>query len=203
MNNITTYDGAVRYLNRIYDLLNARFFESSLSKPTITIYATPRAYGHFTLSENTWVSANGGTHEINIDAGTLGRPIKNVVATLLHEMVHYYNYIHHISDCSRGGKYHNHHFKEAAEAHGLIVHHNDKNGWSKTEPSEERLEFVSANNLTDILIHRNVRKTSSKKKSSSRKYVCPCCGISVRATKEVSIACVKCSQIMRLQQKKA
>ena len=75
----------------------------------------PRAYGHFSLREDTWVSKLGGTHEINIGAGTLARPIEDVAATLLHEMVHYYNYENGIQDCSRGNTYHNRRFKTAAE----------------------------------------------------------------------------------------
>lgn len=34
-----------------------------------------------------------------------------------------------------------------------------------------------------------------KKKSSTRKYVCPKCGISIRATKEIRIACIDCGNI--------
>ena len=33
-----------------------------------------------------------------------------------------------------------------------------------------------------------------KKKSSTRKYICDCCGISVRATKDVDIMCINCTK---------
>ena len=213
MKQLTTYNRAAQYLNRIFDLLNAEFFENALSRPTITIQTTPRAYGHFTLREDTWVSKLGGTHEINIGAGTLSRPIEEVAATLLHEMVHYYNYENGIQDCSRGNTYHNKKFKAAAEAHGLIVTHSDKYGWSHTAPSEALLDFILENGLTDILINRNeyggfqVTRTGTHsgtgtppppKPSSSRKYKCPCCGNSVRATKLVNIACLDCSEQMVL-----
>lgn len=92
MKELTSYNRVAGYLNKVFDLLNAEFFENALSRPTITIQSTPRAYGHFSLREDTWVSKLGGTHEINIGAGTLARPIEEVTATLLHEMVHYYNY---------------------------------------------------------------------------------------------------------------
>lgn len=126
MKELTSYNRVAGYLNKVFDLLNAEFFENALSRPTITIQSTPRAYGHFSLREDTWVSKLGGTHEINIGAGTLARPIEEVAATLLHEMVHYYNYENGIQDCSRGNTYHNRRFKAAAEAHGLIVEHSDK-----------------------------------------------------------------------------
>ena len=207
MKELTSYNRVAGYLNKVFDLLNAEFFENALSRPTITIQSTPRAYGHFSLREDTWVSKLGGTHEINIGAGTLARPIEEVAATLLHEMVHYYNYERGVQDCSRGNTYHNKRFKAAAEAHGLTVTHSDKYGWSHTAPAEELLDFILENGLTNILISRNefvgfhVTGTGTHdgtpvippaRRSSTRKYICSCCGNSVRATKAVNIACLDC-----------
>ena len=215
MKQLTSYNRVAGYLNKVFDLLNEEFFESALSRPTITIQSTPKAYGHFSLREDTWVSKIGGTHEINIGAGTLARPIEEVAATLLHEMVHYHNHIMGIQDCSRGNTYHNRKFKDAAEARGLIVTHSDKYGWSHTSPSDRLLEFIMDNDLTDILINRNefggFRITGTgthsgtptvaglpPRTSSGRKYMCPCCGMSVRATKVVNVACLDCDQQLLL-----
>ena len=214
MKQLTSYNRAAGYLNKIFDLLNEAYFESTLSRPTITIQSTPKAYGHFSLREDTWISKLGGTHEINIGAGTLSRNIESVVATLLHEMVHYYNYVNGIQDCSRGNTYHNKRFKQAAEQRGLTVEHSEKYGWSHTSPTEELLDFVINNGLTDILINRNeqgyfrvgggtgthnggVEITGKPPRTSStRKYICPCCGMSVRATRTVRIACIDCDEQM-------
>ena len=73
MKELTTYSRAAGYLNRIFDLLNQEFFENTLSRPTITIQSTPKAYGHFSLRDDTWISKGGAFHEINIGAGTLVR----------------------------------------------------------------------------------------------------------------------------------
>ena len=165
------------------------------------------------MRDDTWVSKLGGTHEINIGAGTLARPIEEVAATLLHEMVHYFNYENGVQDCSRGNTYHNKKFKAAAEAHGLNVEHSDKYGWSHTSPSDALLDFILENGLTDILINRNeysgfqitgtgrhsgTNTTPPPRPSSTRKYICPCCGNSVRATKAVNIACLDCDTQMEL-----
>ena len=215
MKQLTSYNRVAGYLNKVFDLLNAEFFGSALSRPTITIQSTPKAYGHFSLREDTWVSKIGGTHEINIGAGTLARPIEEVAATLLHEMVHYYNHVNGIQDCSRGNTYHNRKFKDAAEERGLIVTHSDKYGWSHTSPSDRLLEFIMDNDLTDILLNRNefgsFRITGTgthsgtptvaglpPRTSSSRKYMCPCCGMSVRATKVVNVACLDCNEQLQL-----
>ena len=213
MKELTTYNRAAGYLNRIFDLLNQDFFEGTLSRPTITIQSTPKAYGHFSLRDDTWISKRGAFHEINIGAGTLARPIEEVTATLLHEMVHYHNYILGIQDCSRGGTYHNRKFRDSAEAHGLIVDHHDKYGWTITSPSDALLQFCLDNDLSDILINRNeyggCRVTGTgthapapppvtTRTSSTRKYICPCCGNSVRATKNVNIGCLDCQAPMIL-----
>ncbi len=212
MKQLTSYNRTAGYLNKIFDLLNAEFFENALSRPTITIQSTPKAYGHFTTREDTWVSTIGSTHEINIGAGTLARPIENVVATLLHEMIHYYNHVNGVQDCSRGGTYHNKQFKAAAEARGLLVTKSEKYGYAHTEPADRLLNFVLENGLTDILITRNelfsftvppttagTNVGTAVKKSSTRKYVCPCCGTGIRATKEVRILCMDCGEQMILE----
>ena len=111
MKQLTTYNRAAAYLNTIFDLLNARYFEGALSRPIITIQSTPKAYGHYTLYDAWSVDGDKGMREINIGAGTLSRPIENVVATLLHEMVHYWNDTNGIKDASRGNTYHNKNFK--------------------------------------------------------------------------------------------
>ena len=100
---------------------------------------------------------------------------------------------------------------DATERHGLCVEHSDKYGWSHTSPSDDLLEFVMANNLTDILLNRNeysgfrivgtgahsgTNGETPPRTSSTRKYACPCCGNSVRATKVVNIACLDCGQQM-------
>ena len=197
MKQLTSYNRVAGYLNKLFDLLNEHYFENALSRPTITIQSTPKAYGHFTLRDDTWVSAVGNTHEINLGAGTLARPIEEVAATLLHEMVHFYCYLNHIKDTSRNGTYHNKRFQEIAETHGLIVAHHPKYGWTLTSPADDLLDFILETGLTDILITRNEHPAFPlPKKSSSRKYRGPCCGNSVRATKAVHIACLDCRRMM-------
>lgn len=213
MKELTSYNRVAGYLNKIFDLLNAEFFEGALSRPTITIQSTPKAYGHFSLREDTWISKRGASHEINIGAGTLARPIEEVCATLLHEMVHYYNFVNGVQDCSRGGTYHNRRFKASAEAHGLVIEHDERYGWTVTSPSDRLLEFVMDNDLTDILMNRNefsgfhIGGTGTHSgngtatvgtSSSTRKYICPCCGMSVRATRVVRIACLDCGEQLQI-----
>ena len=216
MKQLTSYVRAVGYLNRLFDLLNERFFDSELIRPTITIQSTPRAYGHFTLRGDTWKSLTGDSYEINIGAGTLSRPIELTATTLYHEMIHLFCATHGLKDTSNNYVYHNKVFKREAETHGGAIVEKDPSGrygWTMTKPSEAMLDFILKNGLTDILITRNefpsfataggnshnsggLLSASTKKPSSSRKYICPCCGNSVRATKMVHISCMDCDEEM-------
>ncbi len=96
----------VRFLERAFDLLNERYFESALSKPIITIQSSPKSYGHFTC-EKVWKDNGESYHEINISAENINRPAQDVIATLEHEMIHLYCTQNGIKDTSRGGTYHN------------------------------------------------------------------------------------------------
>lgn len=210
MKELVKYSRVTGYLEKMYRELNKDKFNGELEEPVITIQSTPRAYGHVTVGK-VWQVEKQDTeyrYELNIGAGTLDRPIENVVSTLLHEMVHIYHLQNGIQDCSRGGTYHNKKFKEKAESIGLIIDYDKKIGWSITSPSEELIEYIISKDWQDIRINRNEycglagtgktgKGTSSgdtgKKASSTRKYICPCCGASVRATRTLSIVCGECA----------
>ena len=71
------------YLEKIFRAVNARYFNGELEEPIITIQSTPKAYGHVTVAKS-WQRGESTRHELNIGAGTLDRPIENVVATFVH-----------------------------------------------------------------------------------------------------------------------
>lgn len=199
-----TISQATKFLEDAFDVLNKEYFESALPKPIITIQTSPRAYGHFTARE-VWQDAQRkkGYHEINIGAERLNRPIANTIATLVHEMVHYYCQINGIQDTSRGGTYHNKRFKEEAEKRGLLIDYDQKIGFSITQPAPALKKFCTSQKWRNKLtIARSGEfggaDPKPKKPSSTRKYVCPCCGQSVRATKDVNILCMDCSQQMQV-----
>ena len=200
------------YLEKIFRAVNAKYFGGQLEEPIITIQSTPKAYGHVTVAK-AWQRGDTTRHELNIGAGTLNRDIVYVVCTLVHECVHLWNLQNGIQDCSRGGTYHNKRFKEAAEARDLCIEHDARYGWTITSPADGLLDFILQNGLTDILLNRNeasgfqITGTGTHsgntngappKPSSTRKYVCPCCGMSVRATKEVRIMCMDCGKQMEV-----
>ena len=212
MKEISKYSRLAMYLEKLYDKLNHDFFEDSLERPVITVQSTARAYGHYTLYD-AWSIKGEGYRELNIGAGTLDRPIENVLATLLHEMCHQYNdVVLNVQDCSRGGTYHNRLFKETAESHGLMVTKTETNGYSRTEPADELLEWILNHNIQEIQLCRNDLpmmvpvigmgsgspvSSAGRAKSGSRRYVCPECGTIVRATRLVNVICGDCMCGMR------
>ena len=76
-----------------FEVLNRVYFDGELPPIVITIMSSPRTNGHYTVNE-VWRSEEEYLHEINISAEHLNRPIENIMATLCHEMVHYYCALH-------------------------------------------------------------------------------------------------------------
>ena len=201
-------------LEKAFRLLNAELFNNELETPIITVIPTPRAYAHYT-TVNVWDVNGEGKREINIASGTLDRPLENILASLVHEMVHMYcDTILNEKDTSNNGIYHNKTYKREAEAHGLIVTRSEKYGWSHTEPADILLQFVlDHDELREIEMCRanpsmvsvgigthtgnsNGTKPVGKAPTHHRKYICPVCGVSCRATKQINIMCMDCNQRM-------
>lgn len=200
-------------LEKLFRRLNEDWFDNELETPVITIQSTPKAFGHYSVLP-VWEVKDGAQHEINIGAGTLDRPIEDVIATLLHEMIHMYNdTVLNVQDCSRGGTYHNRQFKQTAESHGLVVTRSDKYGWSHTEPADELVEWILKNDISEIRLNRNepygirvaggntaanggVTTTPPKRNAHSIRYCCPRCGQIARTTKTARLICGDCLQIM-------
>lgn len=204
------------YLEKIFRALNADWFGGELEEPIITIQSTPRAYGHVTVGK-VWYRKDQQRHELNLGAETLTRPIEEVVATIMHEMVHLYNLAHGVQDCSRGNTYHNKKFRDEAERRGLHIEHHQTYGWTITSPKDELMEYILEKEWSEISMNRGTGWTpppstggktgnggqgatgiapTPPKKTSTRKLICPCCGNSVRATKAVRIKCMDCDEQM-------
>ena len=200
-----------------FEVLNKVYFNNELPPIVITIMSAPRSNGHFTINRE-WRVAEERLNEINISAEHLDRPIENICSTLCHEMVHYYCQLNGIQDTSQNYRYHNKNFKREAEKRGLIISQAKYIGWSVTEPSPEFIEVIRSHGIEKPMdINRdgfqidmatllgllggaggadgtNGLVVPKKPKCSTRKYICPCCGNSFRATKDINVLCLDCNE---------
>lgn len=204
-------------LEKMFREINRDSFGGEVEEPIITIQSTKGAYGHVTVAK-TWTAGKMmeiHRHELNINGDFLYRPIENVCATLIHEMVHLYNMQNDIQDTSRGGAYHNKKFRDEAEKHMLKISHDERYGWTVTEPTEALLDYIISKGWKDFHMSGNPLfsmfdgesgtatpgeakgksrgEDTPKRKSSSRKGVCPSCGLIIRATKKCNVICGDCS----------
>lgn len=198
-------------LETAFAVLNKVYFDGSLPKTAITIQSSPKCYGYITVHK-VWKDSEDSYHEVNIGAEYLSRPIENVLATLLHEMVHLHCMVSGIKDTSNGGRYHNKRFKSEAEKRDLQIGYAKYIGFSVTSPTQRFIEVIQEHGLYSQIGHCRTtgnrelppgvdgtgvsRGGTGKKKTSTRKYVCNSCGISVRATKDVNIICGDCMDTM-------
>lgn len=183
---------AIENLESLFSKINKDLFDGNLELPVITISpdSTKGAYGWCT-TKKVWHDKNDQEYyEINLCSEYLNRESNEIVKTLIHEMVHLENLQLGIKDTSRSGTYHNKKFKASAESHKMIVEETS-NGWSCTKLSDELVTLISNYGIMDFELYRKKSSVQSKK-SSTRRYVCPSCGIVIRATKEVRIICSDC-----------
>lgn len=212
------------FLENAYNVLNRRFFDGELTPVVITVQSSRYSHGHYT-PWNSWVRDGEGYREINLSAESLRRPIESIIATLQHESIHHYCELNNIKSVSRNGTYHNSRFRREAEKRGLIIDYDPRIGHSITYPGPEIMELVREMGWENIDLSRrhfeealaddvenpdgagndsSATDTDSsekkKRKSGVRKYQCPNCGCSVRATKDVNIGCLDCNCAMELVQ---
>lgn len=191
-------------LHRAFRMFNENLFNNELPEPAILIQS--RGNKKLTLGwcsvQKIWKNelTEEEKYEINIVAEALNRGKFPVMTTLLHEMVHLHNLVNGIKDTSRGNTYHNMKFKNTAEAHGLLVEHADKIGWSVSKLQGITMDLIDSYNFDEAVFSLGRRDLNEgeepkKKKTSSRKYYCPECGTSIRASKDVNILCGDCTNL--------
>ena len=91
----------------------------------------------------------------------------------------------------------------------IHIDKHDKYGWTITSPTDELLEYILEKGWSEIQmgegmdwvqifggLGKGVPTKTPKGKSNSRKYQCPHCKNSVRATKAVNIKCADCDELM-------
>lgn len=203
---ITTMAELQAALQAAFNAINRDFYGGELEKVIITVKEGRKegTLGTFCTAKE-WIQNGKARHEINISANYIGqRTVVQTITTLMHEMVHLYNFQNSIKDTSRSGLYHNKKFKQTAEAHGLEIQFADDIGWSLTTPTKQTAKWIAENiPIKSFGVYKQVAdKASSGKintKQSMVKKVCPCCGNIARVTSEYKLICGECMKEMIIE----
>lgn len=185
------YYEVVKTLEDLFNQFNAHLFNGEIAAPVISVSpdTTKGAYGWCT-TQKIWKSSDEEYYEINICAEHLNRSIKEVCATLIHEMVHLHNIYNDVKDTSANGRYHNKKFKETAEARGLVIEKHGNVGWSKTSLSEELAAWIDENvTIKGFDLARAPKAKATRTKSKYKYYMCPCCGVKFYSVHEINATC--------------
>ena len=192
---MVTLQESIKNLEELFDIFNEKFYNNELDKPIISIQSDMKrgAYGWCTTYE-AWETVDGNKYyEINMCAEYMNRSLEEICGTLLHEMAHLYNLSHGIKDCNES-QYHNKHFKDAAEDHGLIVE-KTKYGWAQTTVNDEAKEFISTLNYSFGIARKQIERNKTiKKKNPTLKYVCPSCNTKIYSIKPLNVTCDECNE---------
>ena len=104
---------------------------------------------------------------------------------------------------SRQNRYHNKRFQADAIAHGLTCAHDDRIGWSLTALDETATEWLASlvYDRDGLTLARQAESSGKKAKtgttaSSYRKHTCPTCGLTARTTRDATLVCYDCGQVM-------
>lgn len=198
------YDG----IQKAYEYFNSRLFKGELPNCVITLQRSKNSYGYF--CGNRFQREDGiQSDEIALNPAHFNdRPPTEVLATLVHEMVHLWQ--HHFGTPGRA-RYHNREWAEKMKALGLQPTSTGIEGGKETGDrmshlvvSGGRFEKAANKNLSNgfglswterILELSHIDKSPTledeeKSKSGKRvKYSCPECGLNAWASHSAEIDC--------------
>jgi hypothetical protein len=161
--------------------------------PVITIQPSRSASSLGALTPCAWENRQGReVNEISIAAEHLSRPIDEILATLLHEMVHHANALRAVRDRSAEG-YHNRALRDLPRAVGLIVQRDGRHGWVSTGlgPKAQRAVYgLNVNQHAFEIFRKN--QGPGKRPTKMRKWSCGC--TTVRCATDLRAACESCGQ---------
>ena len=173
-------------LNMMFNVINDKYYDGELDHLEISFkrYSNDSAIHYFPE-----------TNEMIIDEEMLASADRiSVMMHLLSGAALNYAHKTGIKASSNGGRYLNKNFKDILESHGVFCYRHDRYGFMPKEldPYATKILEQSTWFLAKPIKHIKHIVSKGKKPSSTRKYVCPKCGNSLRATKNLRIICEDC-----------
>lgn len=181
-------------LYKAFDYFNKNLFGNKLPKVVIVLQTKGKnpAYGWFTPAK-VWTGReedNFERHEISISTEHINRENIEIIGTLIHEMIHLYNFENKIKDVSRQNRYHNKKFMDSALKFGMIeAGKHDKIGYlvkpnpinqyiKNIEEHFNAIKFNSISRLDAASKGKDKGEDPTESKVKNKKYIVRCedCG---------------------------
>ncbi len=185
-------------LARAFDYFNKELFSSQLPSCIITLHRKHNAKGYYWNSIYQHVNADVTTDEIALNPECFNRDAKDVLSTLVHEMVHLWQ------ECfgTPSSKYHNKEWAAKMRAIGLQPTDTGMQGGKETGMYVTHLivkdgafdkaviPFLETFKLEWMALPPEKKEV----KKSTVKYVCPTCGMKATAKPDLNIVCGECEE---------
>ena len=182
----------------LYGAFTSRF-NREMPRPVITVQTKGRMNACAWFWADRWQDGEQSRiPEINLCAEHVSDDLAELANSVLHEMVHYANWLDGVRDCS-SSQYHNRRFKQRCEAVGLICerHPQKRYGWACTKLSTEEETFVISLGIdeTALNLSRIAQQGKHRTGSKLKKWVCGCTNL--WAAVDVHATCNRCGRPFR------
>ena len=187
-------------LQKAYTFFNARLFAGELPPCIITLQRRKNSYGYFSQNRFANIKTSAAVDEIAMNPEYFDtRPVKCVLATLVHEMAHLKQA--HFGKPSRGG-YHNAEWADFMEGVGLLPTHDGSKTGRRTGQTMTHLIKRGGpfSNAVKSLLKTgyqlswaDIYKSDTKKKETRAKFNCRKCGLNAWAKPRAALICGECN----------
>jgi hypothetical protein len=192
-------------LERAFDEFCVSLFKRKMPRPVITIQTRGRSRMIGWFWEDKW--QNGQPKklpEINIVAEYLAQDVEDIAEVLLHEMVHFSNFLDGIHDCS-SAQYHNRKFRDRCHVIGLICEKQGRRGWAYTKLSPALRDIVRTVHLNPeafqmYRVGPQYTVVETKPEQRQRRWTCQCkkpVGKVIYASRGLDVTCNKCLKVYK------
>lgn len=187
----------LQMLEKVFDIFNKELFDDKIPKQRIMVsHSGQKLFGYF--GGNGVVYENSGQIQYCIDVPEeyLYQDIEKALMQILVSMIDIHcGIIGKEKLSSRKYRYRPKRFAKLAENYGLKIEKDSTYGYKVVGLEDQTWELCDGLKISDLNIYRKNQLThDGKKPSSTRKYICPCCGNSFRATKDVKVMCMDCNE---------
>lgn len=192
-------------LQAAYDFFNAKFFDSRLPKVFFTIdWHNKKSNGYFCphkLVNKEDVEAKAKASVIALNPDYLARDVYEVLATLVHEMCHVWEFEEFIKDPYKLTSYHSKRFEKRLSECNLkaVINNKSRSSCSTVIPDDGIFkgiadEYLKTKEFLSIASTNAINKEAEKKAKAKNKtkYVCTGCETNVWGKAGLNLHCNEC-----------